>query len=50
MLSGSQPFHSENRDKIYKNIIHKKLEMKPYFSENAIDLLNKLLTVDVCHI
>ena len=47
MLAGLTPFYSENKSKMFENIISKNIEMKPYFSENAIDLLNKLLTVDV---
>ena len=43
MLSGRPPFWNRNRQKILRDILEKKVEMKPYFSEEAKDLLSRLL-------
>lgn len=32
MLSGAPPFYSKDRDKMFKNILFKPIEMRPYFS------------------
>ena len=47
MIAGAPPFSSQNKQKVYKNVMNRIFEMKPYFSENATDLINKLLTVNV---
>jgi serine/threonine protein kinase len=46
MLSGAPPFYSKNREEMFKNILNKPVEMKPYFSEAASDILKNLLQID----
>jgi serine/threonine protein kinase len=46
MLAGSVPFYSKNREEMFKNILNRPAEMKPYFSDAASDLLTKLLQID----
>lgn len=47
MLSGRPPFWNRNRQKILRDILEKKVEMKPYFSDEAKDLLSRLLQNNV---
>ena len=46
MLSGAPPFYSKNREEMFKNILNRPVEMKPYFSDSAADLLKNLLQID----
>lgn len=46
MLSGHPPFKSKNREDMFRNILHTPAEMKPYFSDNARDMLSKLMMID----
>lgn len=46
MISGVSPFFSHNKSEVLKNIIHKRPEIKTYFSISATDLINKLLTLN----
>lgn len=47
MIAGLSPFYAQNHKDIYKNILNRNFEIKPYFSQEAADLINKLLTIDV---
>jgi hypothetical protein len=47
MLAGVPPFFSKSKTQMFKNQLEKDVEIKPWFSENATDLLNKLLCRDV---
>jgi hypothetical protein len=47
MLSGAPPFYSKNKEEMYRNIMHKPVEMKPHFSPNACDLLRSLMQANV---
>ena len=46
MLVGAPPNYSRNRDEMFRNMLTKPVEMKPYFSQNACDLLQRLLMID----
>ncbi|OMJ67041.1 hypothetical protein SteCoe_35907 [Stentor coeruleus] len=46
MIAGLSPFYSQNRDEIYKKVLKRNFEMKPYFSQEASDIISKLLTLD----
>jgi serine/threonine protein kinase len=43
MLTGWTPFYSRDRHQIFRNIVEKEPEMKPYFSDNVKSLLSGLL-------
>jgi serine/threonine protein kinase len=43
MLSGAPPFYSKNRDEMFRNILNRPIEMRPYFSDEAKDFLKGLL-------
>lgn len=47
MLTGTPPFYSPNRDQMFKNILSQPLSLKPYFSPETSDLLQKLLENNV---
>ena len=46
MLSGSTPFQQKNRDQLYVAICSEPVELRPYFSDEACDLLDRLMTID----
>jgi len=46
MLSGSPPFYSSDREKMFRNILEKPLEIRPYFSAESTSILKGLLTVN----
>lgn len=47
MLSGAPPFYSKDKSLMFKNILEKPIEMKPYFSVQAVSILHGLLCLDV---
>lgn len=47
MLTGAPPFYSRDKTMMYKNRLEKPIEMKSYFSEEAVSLLKGLLKNDV---
>lgn len=47
MIAGLSPFYAENKSEVYKNVLNRNFEIKPYFSQEATDLIDKLLTLDV---
>lgn len=47
MLSGAPPFYSKDKRLMLKNRLEKPIEMRPWFSINAISLIQGLLTKDV---
>ena len=47
MLTGTPPFYSRDRYQMFKNILEKPLEIKSYFSTEAVSLLQGLLNIDV---
>eukprot|EP00826_Nyctotherus_ovalis_P042023 TRINITY_DN4286_c0_g1_i12.p1 TRINITY_DN4286_c0_g1~~TRINITY_DN4286_c0_g1_i12.p1 ORF type:complete len:321 (-),score=95.68 TRINITY_DN4286_c0_g1_i12:167-1129(-) len=49
MLTGRSPFANENRKQMLKNILKKPPEMRSYFSEEAKNILKRLLCVDPLH-
>ena len=46
MLDGNPPFTSKTRTGLFKNILNKKVYFKKHFSEEAKDLIAKLLKKD----
>jgi len=46
MLSGLPPFYAKSREQLFKNIVNDTLDIKPYFSNNAVSLLTGLLNKD----
>jgi len=46
MLTGAPPFYSRDKQQMFRNILEKPLEIKPYFSAEAGSLLSSLLVVD----
>jgi len=46
MLTGAPPFYSKDRNKMYKNILEKPLDIKPYFSPDAASFLQGLLCIE----
>ena len=46
MLVGVPPFYTKNRQKLYQNIKSGELKLEDWLSENAKDLLSKLLNKD----
>jgi len=46
MLVGVPPFYTKNRQKLYQNIKSAELKLEDWLSDNAKDLLSKLLTKD----
>ena len=49
MLSGAPPFYSKDRNLMFKNRIEKQMEIKSWFSTQAISLLKGLLNQDVIY-
>jgi len=49
MLTGLPPFFSENRDEMYRKILHSEVEFSRYLSGNAKSLLKGLLNKDPDH-
>jgi len=47
MLTGAPPWYSRNRDEMFRNMLSKPFDVKPYFSAAATDLLRILLQIDV---
>jgi serine/threonine protein kinase len=47
MLTGAPPWYSRNRDEMFRNMLSKPFDVKPYFSAAATDLLRLLLLIDV---
>lgn len=47
MLGGAPPFYSKDKATMFRNILEKPIEMKPYFSAQAISILHALLCLDV---
>eukprot|EP00828_Plagiopyla_frontata_P039730 TRINITY_DN5236_c0_g1_i2.p3 TRINITY_DN5236_c0_g1~~TRINITY_DN5236_c0_g1_i2.p3 ORF type:complete len:153 (-),score=34.63 TRINITY_DN5236_c0_g1_i2:136-594(-) len=45
MLSGAPPFYSQDKEKMFKQILTQPIQMRPYFSENVSSLLSQLLIV-----
>ena len=45
-LTGLPPHYSQNRDKLFHNILHEELEIPSFLSYEARDLLHKLLAKD----
>lgn len=43
MLTGSPPFYSRDKAAMFRNRLANPIEMKPYFTENAVSLLGGLL-------
>jgi serine/threonine protein kinase len=50
MLSGAPPFYSKNKSETFKNVLTKSIEALPNVTDEANDLLQKLLKVDVIFI
>ena len=48
MLSGSPPFTAENRKKTIEKILKGKLNLPPYLTPDARDLIRKFLKRQVC--
>lgn len=46
MLVGAPPFYTKNRQKLYQNIKTGELKLEDWLSENAKDLLTRLLVKD----
>jgi len=46
MLSGAPPFYSKDRNQMFRNILEKPVEMRPFFSGEAKSLLSGLLTIE----
>lgn len=46
MLTGYYPFTGQDEEEIFSNILNRKFFMPPFLSENAKDLINRLLVVD----
>jgi len=46
MLCGRPPHYNKDRQQMLKDIVEKKIPMKPFFSDEAISLLSKLLERD----
>lgn len=46
MLIGVPPFYTKNRQKLYHNIANAELKLEDWLSDNAKDLLSKLLVKD----
>jgi serine/threonine protein kinase len=47
MLAGETPFTDTNRDVMYRKILTGQVTMKPWFSDEAKELLEGLLRVSV---
>ena len=47
LLSGSPPFYSKDKSIMFRNILEKPIEMKSYFSVQAVSILHGLLCLDV---
>lgn len=47
MLSGAPPFYSKDKAQMFRNILEKPIEMKSYFSPQAVSILHGLLCLDV---
>ena len=47
MLGGAPPFYSKDKGAMFRNILEKPIEMKPYFSAQAVSILHALLCLDV---
>ena len=47
MLSGHTPFYSSNTVQTYENILNAPLRFPPYFSEDARDILSRLINRDL---
>lgn len=43
MISGAPPFYDGNKDSLYENILHKKLEFPSYMSDGLKDFISLLL-------
>jgi hypothetical protein len=47
MLSGAPPFYSKDKTVMFRNRLEKPIEMKSWFSPNAISILGRLLDNNV---
>lgn len=47
MISGAPPYYSKDKNVMFKNRLEKPVEMKSWFSTNAISILQALLCNDV---
>lgn len=43
MIAGAPPFYSNDKGMMFRNRLEKKIEMKPWFSEEVSSLLTGLL-------
>ena len=46
MVCGYLPFEDKDNDKLYRKILNGKFEIPGYLSENCVDLIKKILTVN----
>jgi serine/threonine protein kinase len=48
MITGVSPFLAENKEEVYRKIINREVDISGYLTNAAADLIENLLTLDVC--